>query len=452
VTNARAPYRGQMTPHRVVTSLLAAFVALLALFVAAAPAQAAPDVSTAAAALRGGASVYSDPQAENALTDGQVADLTAQVTASGAPMFVAVLPESAAGGSSANDVLTALHDEVGLSGIYAVVVGSQFRAGATGNANSAVSALATQALRENKADGAYAILSGFVDLVAQENNGSGSSGNSAGGTQLSTAAVALLLGFLLLVAAVVAVVIVLAVRSNARKTAAQLASVRTTIDADITTYGEQLAALDLNDPDMDDAARADLQQAFDSYDRAKSAVAAMRRPTDAGNVTTELQDGRFSLACAQARLDDQPLPERRPPCFVDPRHGPSVADVLWTPPGLTEREVPLCAACRTTVEAGGQPAGLEVATAGGVRPYYQAGPEYNGYAGGYYNSFAPVMSAVLVGTVLSSMWSVPNVTTSGVDAAGFGGGGNSGGWDFGGGGGGFGDGGFGGGDFGGGDF
>ncbi len=444
-----------MTPRRVVSALLAVLVSTLAVLVTAGPAQAAPDVSAAAAALRGGAAVYSDPAAENALTDSEVSDLSAQVTATGLPMFLAVLPDAAKGGGSANDVLTALHDEVGLAGIYAVVAGSQFRAGATGSANSDVSALATQALRENGDAGAYAILSGFTALVAQADTGAGAGSSSTASEPISTTAVALLLGFLLFVAAVVALLIVLAVRANRRKTALQLAAVRTTIDADITRYGEQLGALDVNDPDMNDAARADLQEAFDGYDRAKSAVAAMRSPGDAGSVTAELADGRYALACAQARLDNEPLPERRPPCFVDPRHGPSVADVLWTPPGLSQREVPLCAACRTTVEAGGQPAGLQVATAGGSMPYYQAGREYGGYAGGYFNSFAPVMGAVLVGTALSSMWSVPGVTTSGVDAAGFGGGTDSGGggWDFGGGGGGgFGDGGFGGGDFGGGDF
>ena len=92
-----------------------------------------------------------------------------------------------------------------------------------------------------------------------------------------------------------------------------------------------------------------------------------------------------------------------------------------------------------------------MASAGGQVPYYQAGPEYGAYAQGYYSPFSGVMTAVVMGTMLSSMWHVPGVTAaSGLDSAGFGGGDQSGGWggfD----GGGFGDGGFGGGDFGGGD-
>ncbi len=259
----------------------------------------------------------------------------------------------------------------------------------------------------------------------------------------------------LLVLIIGGAVVVVVMSRRAKKTRElQLAAVRRTVDEDITEYGERLGSFSLADPDFDDATRADMQRALDSYDRAKSSVALMRSPADAVNVTTALEDGRYALACVDARLARQPLPERRPPCFVDPRHGPSVADVLWAPPGLGERDVPMCAACRTTVETGGQPHSLEVATAGGNRPYYQAGPEYGAYAQGYYSPFAGVMTAVVMGTMLSSMWHVPGVTSAaGMDSAGLGGGGgDSSGFGGFGGGGDFDGGGFGGGDFGGGDF
>ena len=35
-------------------------------------------------------------------------------------------------------------------------------------------------------------------------------------------------------------------------------------------------------------------------------------------------------------LDGRKPPERRPPCFFDPRHGPSSRDVEWAPPGGTQ--------------------------------------------------------------------------------------------------------------------
>ncbi|MHB1211153.1 MAG: hypothetical protein ACYC0W_02665, partial [Candidatus Nanopelagicales bacterium] len=125
---------------------------------------------------------------------------------------------------------------------------------------------------------------------------------------------------------------------------------------------------------------------------------------------------------------------------------PSVADITWAPPGLGERDLPLCAACRTSVEAGGQPQGLLVGTGAGQQPYWQAGPEYRPYAAGYYSPFGTVMTGALVGTMLGGIWAAPAAAAAPVDSGAFGSGGGFG--SFGGGGGGD----FGGGDFGGGDF
>ena len=221
------------------------------------------------------------------------------------------------------------------------------------------------------------------------------------------------------------------------------------IDEDVTEYGERLARFDMSGKTLDEAGRGDLQRALDDYEAAKVSVVTMRSPGDASAITASLEDGRFAVACLEARADGRPLPERRAPCFVDPRHGPSVGDVEWQAPGLTTREVPMCAACRTDVETGGSPAAREVDGPAGRQPYWQAGPQYAPYAQGYYSPFGNVMTAVMMGTMISSMWSMPGITSgaSGVDSAGIGGAGSDG-WGFGGGGGGD----FGGGDFGGGDF
>lgn len=422
-------------------ALITALVVPLAagLAVALAP-TAAADVADAASALRGGETVYVDPAASDILDSGDAAALADQANSTGVPMFIAVLPSDA---GSADDVLIELNSQVGMAGVYAVVVGDQFRAGST---SGSAADLATQAFRAQGDNGAAAVLSEFIALV--DERASGSSGSTADGG----AGGALVVLLLLIVGGIVVAIVF--VRRQRRQAARQLATVRTTVDRDITEYGERLAAVDMTDPQMDGAARADLQRALDDYDRARSSVAAMRRPEDATAVTSALEDGRYALACTQARLDGLPIPDRRPPCFIDPRHGPSAGDVLWAPPGLGPRDVPLCAACRTTVESGGVPAGLDVETADGQRrPYYQAGPELGPYAQGYYSPFAGVMGAVLVGTMLSSMWYMPGITAApGMDTAGFGGGDGGGFGGFGGFDGGFGGGDFGGGDFGGGDF
>lgn len=425
---------------RSASSLVAALAVTLVSLLVAPTAQAAPDVSQAAAALRGGETVFVDPSAENSLSSAEVSQITAQANATGIPMFIAVLPASAAAGGTADDVLRELNSQIGLGGVYAVVVGDEFRAGST---SGSVSDLATQAFRAERGNGAAAVLGEFIALT-DARFGSASS-TTTGAESSGTGSLVLLL--VLIVGG--AVVVIVLVRRRRRVAAQQLATVRTTIDRDVTEYGERLAAFDVHDPAMDEAARADVQRALDDYDRARMSVATMRRAEDAQSVTTALEDGRFALACAQARMTGQALPERRPPCFVDPRHGPSVADVPWTPPGLSLRDVPMCAACRTTVETGGTPASFDVETADGQRrPYYQAGPEHGAYAQGYYSPFAGVMGAVLMGTVISSMWTMPGITSaSGLDSAGMGGfGGGGGDW------GGFGGGDFGGGDFGGGDF
>jgi len=435
-----------MTTRRLLAPVVALVLAFGFAMAAAPPATAAPDVEPAAAAIRGGDPVYSDPAAEFPLTASEVDQLTGDVRSAGEPVFIAVLPQSAAGGGTVDETLIALQESVGLNGVYAAVVGNQFRAGSTTN-NQLAADLATQAFQESRGDGVYAVLSQFVTLVAQQTGAAGTPGSGASSSQGGGG----VLVFLLIMIIGGAVVVVVLVRKSRRTQQAQLAAVRRTVDEDVTEYGERLGSFSLADPDFDDATRTDMQRALDSYDRAKSAVALMRRPGDAVTVTTALEDGRYALACVGARLAQQPLPERRPPCFVDPRHGPSVSDVLWAPPGLGERDVPMCAACRTTVQSGGQPQALEVATAGGQRPYYQAGPEYGAYAQGYYSPFGNIMTAVVVGTMLSSMWHAPGITSSGMDSAGLGGWGGGQGGDGGwGGGGDFGGGGFGGGDFGGG--
>ena len=176
--------------------------------------------------------------------------------------------------------------------------------------------------------GAAAVLSEFVTLTDARFSTSSTPADSTSGGGGSGVLI------LLLVLVVGGVVVLVVFSRRARKTRElQLTAVRKTVDEDITEYGERLGSFSLADPDFDDATRADMQRALDSYDRAKSSVALMRSPADAVNVTTALEDGRYALACVDARLAGQPLPERRPPCFVDPRHGPSVADVVWAPPG-----------------------------------------------------------------------------------------------------------------------
>ncbi|MDP9444636.1 MAG: hypothetical protein M3P83_09935, partial [Actinomycetota bacterium] len=123
---------------------------------------------------------------------------------------------------------------------------------------------------------------------------------------------------------------------------AQLTAVKRAAEEDVTRFGEELQRLDVDvsGQGLDDAARQDYQRALDSYDAAKDSLAAVRQPEEIRHVTQVLEDGRYAIACVQARLAGEPLPQRRPPCFFNPAHGPSTTDVAWAPPGGQPRHVP----------------------------------------------------------------------------------------------------------------
>jgi hypothetical protein len=173
---------------------------------------------------------------------------------------------------------------------------------------------------------------------------------------------------------------------------AELAPVRKLAFEDITALGEELQALDLDlaGRDLGPGENADYQRALDAYEAAKSAADAMARPDDVRHVTEILEDGRYAIACVRARVAGDPLPPRRPPCFFDPRHGLSVADVPWTPPGGTTRDVPACALDVERVRAGAAPDARMVMVGAQRVPYWQGGRAYAPYASGYFGAFSPM--------------------------------------------------------------
>jgi type II secretory pathway pseudopilin PulG len=246
------------------------------------------------------------------------------------------------------------------------------------------------------------------------------------------------------------------------KQAADLAAVKRTADEDVTRYGEEVTRLDtaVIGHDLDDAGRQDYQRALDCYEQAKGAVDAVQSPDEIRHVTEVLEDGRYAVACVKARIAGEALPQRRPPCFFNPAHGPSTTDIEWAPPGGQQRDVPVCAADAERVAAGADPDIRTVMNGPQRVPYWQGGPAYSPWAQGYFGSYA--MSGLLPGFLIGSMltpgmgfggWD--NDPSGGGDGGDGGGdaGGDGGGGDYGGDGGGAEAGGdFGGGDFGGGDF
>ena len=83
-------------------------------------------------ALRGDPA-YVDTEAERALSEGEVDDLRSAIRSADTPIYIAVLPASAAdlAGGDLAEVASQLADAVGRPGTYGVVVEDRFRAGST---------------------------------------------------------------------------------------------------------------------------------------------------------------------------------------------------------------------------------------------------------------------------------------------------------------------------------
>ena len=204
----------------------------------------------------------------------------------------------------------------------------------------------------------------------------------------------------------------------------QLANVKASTEEDITKFGEELTDLDIEvaGHSLDQATRQDYQRALDSYEHAKTSVAAVTKPDDIRNVTSILEDGRYAVQCVRERLAGRPLPVRRPPCFFNPNHGPSATNVSWAPPGGTPRDVPACAADAERVEAGAEPDARQVMVGSRRVPYWQAGPAYQPMTAGYFGGFAGsgLLPGFLVGMVVADAFS-PGYASDPFDTGGGGG-------------------------------
>jgi hypothetical protein len=201
-------------------------------------------------------------------------------------------------------------------------------------------------------------------------------------------------GVILLVLVVLGVVAFFVVRRRHRLVAAERAArelepVKKMTFEDVTALGVELQALDadLAGRQLDAGANADYQRALDAYEAAKTSADRIERPEQVQDVTKILDDGRYAIACVRARVAGEPLPQRRPPCFFDPRHGLSVEDVTYAPVGGAERQVPACALDAERVKAGAEPDARQVMVGTQRVPYWQGGRAYRPYAAGYFGGF-----------------------------------------------------------------
>ncbi|MEO5651586.1 MAG: hypothetical protein ABIN79_03715 [Marmoricola sp.] len=206
------------------------------------------------------------------------------------------------------------------------------------------------------------------------------------------------MGFLvfLLLLVVAGVGVSVAVKANQRRALerrdAELEPVRKLAFEDVTALGEELQRLDLElaGHELQPGENADYQRALDAYEAAKFAADRITAPEHVKHVTEILEDGKYAMACVRSRVAGEALPARRPPCFFDPRHGLSVEDVPYAPPGGAQRDVPACALDAERVRAGAEPDIRKVMVGNRRVPYFQGGRAYQPYAAGYFGGFGPM--------------------------------------------------------------
>lgn len=431
-------------------SLLVASAATALVLVPAAAA--GPRIDAAIEALRGDP-VYVAPDAELRINADDERRLRQKIDAAGAgPVYIAILPQAAEdeAGGDPDGVLQAIHDGLDRPGTYAVVVARHFRAGSDGVLGPGLAGrLATEALDANRGEGVTATLLDFIDRVAtaqREGGDGGGGGNggdpSGGGSVLIGVLIAGGAGFLLLRA-----------YRKRRRNQTELAEVKSAAHEDLIALADDVQGLE-EPVESNPGAKDEYTQALESYDQATRSYDRARRPKELEAVTTALEEGRYHMAAAQALLQGRTPPERRPPCFFDPRHGPSTREVEWAPPGGTPRAVPACETDALAVERGVEPASRQVLAGGRMVPYWSAPPYFGPWAGGYFMPFGGMgfLSGLFVGELLGGAyggWGYGSWGGSGgsggfgswEDAGGsggsdFGGGMDFGGGDFGGGGGG----------------
>ena len=178
---------------------------------------------------------------------------------------------------------------------------------------------------------------------------------------------------------------------------------RTSLDTDITRFGDALRDLDLDvvGIELSEEAQTNYSEALDAYENAKQAMNQARYESDAIAIAHILEEGRYAMACVKSHAQGKPMPERRPPCFFDPAHGPSAKNVTWAPPGGAPREVPACALDAARVTSGSDPHIRMVQQGYQAVPYWQD-QGHAAYARGYYEPYGldPVVQGLAKGALM----------------------------------------------------
>src|SRR6266508_4637365 len=172
---------------------------------------------------------------------------------------------------------------------------------------------------------------------------------------------------------------------------AEFSEVRAVALEDLRALGDDLRNLDV---DLQAAAHENpeaVNQHTRAYEYLEQAAVAFDRaanPEDLAAVSNALESGRFAMNASRTLFERGEAPRRRPPCFFDTRHGPSVDDVGWMPPDGPPRPVPACESCMWSIANGVEPAARQVSAGGRKIAFYDAPPHFESWFAGYFGGAA----------------------------------------------------------------
>jgi hypothetical protein len=383
------------------------------------------DLSEVAEALQSDP-VYVDGSAERALSEDEIEELRSAIRSAGTPIYLVVLPASAAdlAGGDPAEVASQVADALDRPGTYGVVVGDSFRAGSSELPAGEAADLAVAALDSNGDDTA-AVLDDFVERVGDAaNSTAGSDGSGSSADDDDGGGSGWLLPVVLAGGAGIAGLLIWRRSRRRRAEAVERARAeeadRQLLRAEISVLADDVVRLE-PEIQLHPDARADFEAAVSRYRAAQAALDYTDQPVDLVRVARVVAEARYAMERARAII------EGRPP--------PSPPDELQRP-GLH-----------------GEPA---ITLDDDRQPAYVGYP--GGFGGGWFGGSSGLFTGLLLGSFLTGGfggWGGGTTIINEADDGGDGGGGDFGGGDFGGGdfgGGDFGGGDFGGGDFGGGDF
>ena len=368
--------------------VVALAISLVLVGLLASPAIAGRYVDRAAAGLRRDP-VYVDSAVKTTVSAADARRLRDRVRRARTPVYLAVLPGAALNeaGGNPDRLAAAVEAAMGRGGTVAVWAGG--RTGAASNTlDPGIAASAARGASQSHRGDVPGVMLDFVARVDSTAAAEEPFWRTALDQPLVRPIVYVVGG--LIVLTLLDVVVVNLLRRRRKGRTSGFGDVRVLAREDIVALGDDLRNLDVGLEAESDNPRAlrDYTRAYESFQQAVEAFERAEGPNDFAAVSTALEAGRYYMTVARARFEGREIPQRRPPCFFDTRHGPSVDDVGWIPRSGPPRPVPACGTCMWSIANSTEPPAREVVSAGRKMPFYDAPPHFESWFAGYFGGAA----------------------------------------------------------------